>query len=126
MRGRREGRNGEKDATARRTSVQHLDTKKGAVRGRPPYERYVTRNLAAGNLARLEAARADVGLATVTVDNDRDALDVGLERAVHHTVGVADGMTGNGVLAAELTDLGHARTSSGARRSFAPATFTAV
>ena len=49
--------------------------------------------LAAGNLAGLEATRADVGLATVTVNDDGDALDVRLERAVHHTVGVADGMT---------------------------------
>ena len=99
-------------------------TKKAARRR--PQAQALYAELAAGNLAGLKATRADVGLTTVTVNHDGDALDVGLERAVHHTVGVADGMTGNGVLAAELTDLGHARTSSGARRSLAPASFIAV
>ena len=63
--------------------------------------------LAAGNLAGLEATGANVGLTGVAVDNDGDTLDVGAELAGHRTVGVADGTTSNGVLTAELTNLGH-------------------
>ena len=77
--------------------------------------------LAAGDVALLEAARADVHLLRVAVLEDGDALDVGLELAVHGAVGVADGTTSNGVLAADITYLRHnsdlhGRRSGGARR----------
>ena len=63
--------------------------------------------LAAGDLAGLEATGADIGLALVAVDDDGDALDVRLERTVDDAVGVADGVTSNRVLTAELTNLRH-------------------
>ena len=80
----------------------------------------MSQDLAAGNLAGLEATGADVGLASVAVNDDGDALNVGTELTSHDTVGVADGTTGNGVLAAELTNLGHARPPQG-RGAIAPA-----
>ena len=56
--------------------------------------------LGARNLAGLEAGGANVHLATVTIDDDVDALDVGAVR-------VADGATGNGVLTANFANFGH-------------------
>ena len=44
---------------------------------------------------------------TLTVLVDGDALDVGLELAVHSAVGVADGTTSNSVLAADIAYLRH-------------------
>ena len=63
--------------------------------------------LAAGDLAGLQAAGADVGLLLVAVDDDGDTLNVGLERTGDGAVGVADGTTSNRVLTAELTNLRH-------------------
>jgi len=59
------------------------------------------------NLARLEAGGANVHLATVTIDDDVDALDVGAELTVGDAVRVADGATGNGVLTANFANFGH-------------------
>lgn len=63
--------------------------------------------LGARNLARLEAGGANVHLATVTIDDDVDALDVGAELTVGDAVRVADGATGNGVLTANFANFGH-------------------
>ena len=81
--------------------------------------------LGAVELAALQALGAHVHLATVPVDHDVDPLDVGGEHAVHGAVGVADGAAGNGVLAADLTNLGHETTSVLQGRA-APATTQAV
>ena len=56
--------------------------------------------LGARNLAGLKAGGANVHLATMTIDDDVDALDVGAELTVGDAVRVADGATGNGVLTA--------------------------
>ena len=69
------------------------------------YEAY--RVLGASNLARLQARGADVHLLTVTVDDNADVLDVGLELAVDDAVRVADRTTGDSVLTADLTNLRH-------------------
>ena len=63
--------------------------------------------LGADEVALLEAAGADVHLLATAVLDDGHALDVGLERASHGAVGVADGTTGDGMLAADITDLRH-------------------
>ena len=63
--------------------------------------------LGARNLAGLEAGGANVHLATVTIDDDVDALDVGAELTVGDAVRVADGATGNGVLTANFANFGH-------------------
>ena len=63
--------------------------------------------LGARNLARLKAGGANVHLATVTIDDDVDALDVGAEGAVGHTVGVADVATSGGVLTTDRANLRH-------------------
>ena len=72
-----------------------------------PSLRAMSRSLAADEVALLEAPGADVKLLALTVDNDGDALNVGLKRASNRAVGVADGTTGNGVLAADITNLRH-------------------
>lgn len=59
------------------------------------------------NLARLKAGGANVHLATVTIDDDVDALDVGAELTVGDAVRVADRATGNGVLTANFANFGH-------------------
>ena len=46
-------------------------------------------------------------LATVTIDDDVNALDVGAELTVGDAVRVADGATGNGVLTANFANFGH-------------------
>ena len=67
--------------------------------------RYV---LAADDLAALEALSADVGLVTIAVLlDDGDLLDVRTERAVGHTVGVADATARDGSLTADGANLGH-------------------
>ena len=63
--------------------------------------------LGARNLAGLEAGGANVHLATVTIDDDVDTLDVGAELTVGDAVRVADGPTGNGVLTANFANFGH-------------------
>lgn len=69
--------------------------------------------LGARNLARLEAGGANVHLATVTIDDDVDALDVGAELTVGDAVRVADGATSNGVLTADFANFGHFLTLLG-------------
>ena len=88
-----------------------IDTKK-ASRGRPSFARDVVQFWlcllsSAGHVALLEAAGADVHLLGTAVLEDGDTLDVGLELAVHGAVGVADGTTSNGVLAADIAYLRH-------------------
>ena len=61
--------------------------------------------LRARNLAGLEAGGANVHLATVTIDDDVNALDVGAELTVGDAVRVADGASGNGVLTANFANL---------------------
>ena len=63
--------------------------------------------LGAGNLLSLEAAGANVHLATTTVNNNVYTLDVGTEGTVGDAVGVADGATSNGVLTADFANFGH-------------------
>ena len=71
------------------------------------------RSLAASEVALLEATGADVHLALVAILDDGDALDVGTELAVDRTERVGNRTPGNGVLAANLTYLGHDKTSTG-------------
>ena len=61
----------------------------------------------AGNVALLQATRADVHLLRMAILVHGDTLDIGLELAVHGAVGVADGTTSNGVLAADIAYLRH-------------------
>ena len=63
--------------------------------------------LAASDVALLQAAGADVHLLLMTVYHNRDPLDVGTELAVNRAERVGNGTTGNGMLAADLTNLGH-------------------
>ena len=63
--------------------------------------------LAAGEVALLQAARADIHLALMAILHDGDTLDVRTELAVDRAEGVGDGTTGNGMLPADLTNLGH-------------------
>ena len=65
--------------------------------------------LGTGDLAGLQAVGADVHLATMTVDDDVHALDVGTELTDGDAVRVANGATSNGVLTADLTNLRHIR-----------------
>lgn len=66
------------------------------------------RNLAADDLAGLQALGADVGLVLMAVGlYNRNALDVGTEGAVGHTMGVADAATSDGVLTTNRANLGH-------------------
>lgn len=62
---------------------------------------------AAGDVSLLEAARAHVCLALVAIDDDSYTLDIGTELAVHRAERVCNGTTSNGMLTAELTNLGH-------------------
>ena len=65
-------------------------------------------NLAADDLAGLQALGADVGLVLVAVRlYNRDALDVGAESAVGHTMGMADAATSNGMLTTNRANFGH-------------------
>ena len=63
--------------------------------------------LGASHLLGLEAAGAHVHLATVTIDDNVDALDVGTELTIGDAVGVADGATSNRVLTADFANFGH-------------------
>ena len=63
--------------------------------------------LCADEIALLEAARAHVLLLGTTVDEQRDALDVGAEGAVDRAVRVGDGTAGNGVLPADIAYFRH-------------------
>jgi len=63
--------------------------------------------LAAGDVALLEAARADVHLTLVTIHDNGNTLDVGTELAVDGTERVGDRTASDRVLAADLTNLGH-------------------
>ena len=63
--------------------------------------------LAPGNVALLEATGADVHLTLVAILYDRNTLDVRTELAVNRAERVGNRATGNGMLAANLTYLGH-------------------
>ena len=64
--------------------------------------------LGALDLAGLHAAGADVGLADMAVlVANRDLLDIGLEPAVRHTVGMAHIAACRGLLPANLANLRH-------------------
>ena len=63
--------------------------------------------LGARNVAGLEAGGANVHLATVTIDDDVNALYVGAELTVGDAVRVADGATGKGVLTSNFDNFGH-------------------
>lgn len=67
------------------------------------------------NLAALKAASADVLLDCLAVLKNGNALDIGLEGAVHNTVRVADSMTGYRMLSTVIADLRHEKTSVGRR-----------
>ena len=69
--------------------------------------------LAAREIALFQTTGADVHLALATILHDGDTLDVGTELAVDRAERVGDGTSGYGVLAANLTDFGHDRTSIG-------------
>lgn len=84
-----------------------LPTKKGRPKATQKVQCEAYRVLGASNLARLQARGADVHLLTVTVDDNADVLDVGLELAVDDAVRVADRTTGDSVLTADLTNLRH-------------------
>ena len=68
-------------------------------------------NLAADDLAGLEALGAYLHLATLAILDDVDVLDVGTMHAVGDTVGVADAAAGHRVLAANLANLRHFKNS---------------
>lgn len=72
-----------------------------------PKPQFARPYLGARDLAGLEAGGADVHLATMTVDDDVDALDVRTELAVGDAVRVADGTAGDGVLTADFANFGH-------------------
>ena len=69
--------------------------------------------LAACQVALLQATGADVHLALVSVLYDGDALNIGTELAVDRAERVGNRTTGNRMLAADLTNLGHDKTSNG-------------
>ncbi len=83
---------------------------------RPPRVQYVP-ELPADEVALLKAPGADVQLLALAVDNDGDALDVGLERTGNRAVGVADGTTGNGVLLPQISQTFDMTLTSKVRRS---------
>jgi len=62
---------------------------------------------AAGDLARLEALRADLSLLHRPVDHDAHLLDVGVHHPIGDAVRVADVAACGRVLAAYAADLGH-------------------
>lgn len=90
------------------------------------FTRESRRILGTSDLAGLKAGSADVHLATVTVDNDIDALDVGAELTDRDAVRVADGATSNGVLTADFANFGHVYTLLGRLKTSMPREQTAM
>lgn len=103
--GNREGRR--QEGRAARRASRPINKKRRPPKRPPCRSTDFAHVLAAGDLAGLQAAGADVGLLLVAVDDDGDTLNVGLERTGDGAVGVADGTTSNRVLTAELTNLRH-------------------
>lgn len=59
--------------------------------------------LASDEVSLLQTTRANVNLCFLSVLQHGDFLDIGLKFAVGNAVGVADGMTSNRVLSADIT-----------------------
>lgn len=59
--------------------------------------------LASDEVSFFQAAGANVNLGFLSVLQHGDFLDIGLKFAVGNAVGVADGMTSNRVLSADIT-----------------------
>ena len=69
--------------------------------------RFACKRLAARDVALFEATGANVHFALVAILYDRNTLNVGTELTVDRAERVRNGATGNGVLTAYLTYLGH-------------------
>lgn len=71
--------------------------------------RFALSRLATSDVALLQAPRAHVHLALVAIHDHGDALDVWTELAIYRAERVCNGTTGNGMLAADLTNFRHDR-----------------